>query len=195
MATYKIQVASAVDTILPRDRIVNTFHLDDHGLGSDPQGLADDTVPVFQTLYGSTREIDCRVYPTGAPPNFPLATKVVNKGAAGGATTGPREVALCLSYYGERNLPRTRGRMYVCVAACQNVTMSANRPNAFARDQLIALADGIAGLGGVDVDWIYWSSLDGSHGPVKNAYVDDEWDVVRKRGFKPTTRTAKAYNE
>jgi hypothetical protein len=195
MATYKVQVACALDTILPRDRIVNTFHLDDHGVTSDPTGLAEDTAGIFETLYGSAREIDVRVYPTGAAPNYPVGQYVRQLGQAGAATTGPREVAVCLSYYGERNLPRTRGRMYICVAAGQNLSMSGNRPNAFTRDQVIAVADGIAGLGGPDVDWIYWSKLTGEHGPVKHAYVDDEWDVVRKRGLRPSTRTAKTYSE
>lgn len=195
MATYKVQVSCALDTILPRDRIVNTFHLDDHGALSDPSGLAEDTAGIFETLYGSSREIDVRFYDTGSPPNYPVAQFVRQLGQPGPGTTGPREVALCLSYYGERNLPRTRGRMYICVAAGQNLSMSGNRPSAFTRDQLIALADGIAGLGGPDVDWIWWSTIDGSHGPVKHAFVDDEWDVVRKRGFRPSTRTAKNYDE
>jgi hypothetical protein len=195
MATYKVQVSCAVDTILPRDRIVNTFHLDDHGALSDPTGLAEDTAGIFETLYGSAREIDVRLYDTGSPPNYPVGQFVRQLGQAGGATTGPREVAICLSYYGERNLPRTRGRMYICVAACQNVTMSGQRPSGFSQAQVIAVADGIAALGGPDVDWIYWSTIDGSHGPVKHAYVDDEWDVVRKRGLRPSARLAKNYDE
>lgn len=195
MATYKVQVSTALDTILPRDRIVNTFHLDDHGALSDPSGLAEDTGALFETIYSSGREIDVRLYDTGSPPNYPLGQHVRNLGVPGPASTRPREVAICLSYYGERNLPRTRGRMYICVAAGQNLTMSTNRPNEFAANQCLDLATGIAGLGGPDVDWIYWSSIDGSHGPVKHAFVDDEWDTVRKRGFKPSTRWQRSYSE
>jgi hypothetical protein len=195
MATYKIQVSTAVDTILPRDRVVNTFHLDDHGVTSDPSGLCEDTGDLFETLYSSSREIDVRAYDTGAAPNYPVGQHVRSVGLAGGATTRPREIALCLSYYGDRNLPRTRGRMFICAAACQNISIGANRPNNFAAEQLLVLADGIANLGGPDVDWVWWSTINGAHGPVKHSYVDDEWDTIRKRGLRPSTRWARTHNE
>lgn len=195
MATYKVQVSAAVDTILPRDRIVNTFHLDDHGVTSDPNGLAEDACGVFETLYGSAREIAVRLYDTGDAPNYPVGEFVRQAGQAGAASSDPREVALCLSYYGERNLPRTRGRMYICVAACQNVSANGVRPNAFAGQQLLDLANGIAGLGGPDVDWVWWSTINGDHGPVKHSYVDDEWDTVRKRGLRSSTRWQQTHDE
>lgn len=196
MATYMFQVAVYKDSALARDHIVNTFHLDDHGVSSDPSGLAQDACGVFQTLYGSNSEIRCRVYPTGPPPNYPVAEEAVNVGQVG-SSGGPREVALCLSYYGERNLPRTRGRIYVAASCAANITIgNKTRPSAGDITQVINLGQGIADLGGPDVDWIYWSRIaGGSHGPVKTMYVDDEWDTIRSRGLKATTRQVVQVNE
>jgi hypothetical protein len=191
MATYKLQVATAADSILARDAIVNTFHLDDHGVTSDPDGLAQDTCELWQTLYGSNRQIETRVYDTDAPPNFPVGQAIVQAGLAP-ASLFPREVALCLSYYGERNLPRTRGRMYICAGIASNVVPGKVRPTLGDMNALLDLADGISGLGGLDVDWITWSQVDGTHEPVQTAWVDDEWDTMRSRGLRATTRTIRS---
>jgi hypothetical protein len=191
MATYKLQVATAADSILARDAIVNTFHLDDHGVTSDPDGLAADTVDLWQTLYGSNRQIECRVYDTGAAPNFPVGQAIEGVGLAP-ASVFPREVALCLSFYGERNLPRTRGRIYVCAGIASNIVPSKVRPSLGDMTALLDLADGISGLGGLDVDWITWSQVDGSHEPVQTAWVDNEWDTMRSRGLRATTRETRS---
>lgn len=189
MATYLVQVNVFKDSALPRDRIVNTFHLDDHGVSTDPDGLAQDTAELFAITYGNNGEIRVRVYPTGPPPNYPVGEGVVNAGQVG-TSGGPREVALCLSYFGERNLPRTRGRIYIAAASCANITIGNKvRPSTNDMNIALALGQGIADLGGPDVDWIYWSTLQGNaHGPVKTVWVDDEWDTIRSRGLRATTR-------
>jgi hypothetical protein len=191
MPTYTIQVATAADSVLARDAIVNTFHVDDKGAFSDPDGLAEDTVGIWQQLYGAARQIEARVYDTGTAPNFPLGQFIANAGQAP-ASTFPREVALCLSYYGERNLPRTRGRMYVCAAIASNLVPNKVRPSLGDMNALLDHADRISGLGGADVDWITFSSVDGSNEPVQTAWVDDEWDTMRSRGLRATTRTIRS---
>lgn len=194
MATYKLQLVTASDSLLARDSIVNTFHLDDHGIGSDPENLIVSAVELWQTFYGETRQIRGLVYDTGAAPNYPKAEHVVNEGVAGEANF-PREVALCLSYYGERNLPRTRGRIYLCAAIARNFGADHVRPTPGDMAYVMMLAQGIADLGGADVDWITWSSIDGAHEKVQHAWCDNEWDTMRSRGLRSTTRTAIALGE
>jgi hypothetical protein len=36
--------------------------------------------------------------------------------------------------------------------------------------------------------WQQWSVTDRVGGAVTDYWVDDEWDIQRKRGLKPTTR-------
>lgn len=195
MPLVKVQVASAHETLLARDQIVNTFHLNKEGgpfLDADWDQLAHDTCDAWAVLYGVTR-IETRIYETaGAAPHFPIGEHVINPNTAK-AGGGPREVALCLSYYGERNLPRTRGRMYI--AACLAGLASSTRPSAGNMDVVLQHAGRIAGLGGLDVDWHVYSPTADSHEGVQHAYVDDEWDTMRSRGLRPTTRASAAISE
>lgn len=199
MGLFRIVVQVAADSTLPRDRIVNTFHLNKETVPVlsqvDADALAQDTANLFTTSwYGPTREVRVKVYKVGPPPQYPLAEKVNNIGLAP-ASSGPREIALCLSYCGVRNLPRTRGRMFLAMyPSIQSANVATLRPSSALRSSAIALAGGIAGLGGVDVDWSVYSPTTGEHEAVKTAWVDDEWDTVRSRGLRPTTRSTGAYN-
>jgi hypothetical protein len=185
----KVQVAVAADSLLPRDRIVNTFHLNnDGGLFTDEDwaGIAEDTATLFSTLYTGTREINVRVYDArGAAPHFPKGQFTRNVGTQN-PSNSPREVACCLSYYGERNLPHTRGRMYICSTVA---AMSGGpRPVIGDANKLFDLADGIAGLGGLDVDWQVYSPTTDAAENVQHCWVDDEWDTIRSRGLRGAAR-------
>lgn len=192
MGSHLFQVSMAADSVLPRDYLVNTFTLNDVVPGSDWGQLASDAIGVFQQWTGVNREIRCRVYDrTSPPPNFPVADKVVNAGVAP-VSQVPREIAVCLSFYADRNVPRQRGRIYLPWCAKSGVTATPLRPDAATRTAALGIADGLAALGGVDIDWQVWSETEGVGRKVTNAWVDDEWDTQRRRGLRPTTRAAKA---
>jgi len=190
MAVYKLQIATAADSTRALDRIVNTFHLNDIGISNDPEGLVQDAVELFSTVWYHSREVNGKIYDAeGSPPHFPLGEHTVQLGASP-ASQGPREVALCLSYFGERNLPRTRGRMFLGVF-CAGWGAADARPNGAIRTLACDLGQGIADLGGADVSWVTFSSIDGHHEQVTQCYCDDEWDTVRSRGLIPTDRTVR----
>jgi hypothetical protein len=93
---------------------------------------------------------------------------------------------------------RQRGRIFCGPFA----TGVAERPDAALRAQLIALAQGLANLGGVNVDWVVFSPTatlaaggDVKTFSVQEAWVDDEWDTMRSRGRAATTRTVLALSE
>ena len=155
MPLLHVQVNVAADTTAPRDRIVNTFYLNIEGdpLPNDYDAIAEDACELFALeWYGNTREITTKVYLVGPPPQYPVGEFTRNTGLAA-ASTGPREVAVVLSYYGERNLPRTRGRMYLSLFSSAQVTANALRPSLATRTAALDIATGIAALGGLDVDW------------------------------------------
>lgn len=194
MSLYHVQVASAHESLLARDQIVNTFWINEDGVtqGFDGDDLASDVCDAWEILYGVTR-IETRIYEArGAAPHFPVGQFVKNPAAVkqGG---GPREVALCLSYYGERNLPRTRGRMYICAALAG--LASSTRPSPGNQDVVLAHAGRIAALGGLNIDWQVYSPTSDQAENVQHAYVDDEWDTIRSRGLKPTQRHSAAISE
>ena len=189
MPLYRMQVAAAADTAFPRDRLVNTLHFDDAGVTSDPESLCQDLLDVFQAGWYSpsgAREIRVSAYEVGDP-GPPVATVVENEGTAPVSAT-VREVALCLSYYAGENRPRRRGRIYLPVLA-QGAENGA-RPREGLLTAALALGDAFAGLGGADVDWVLYSPTESAHFDVTNTWVDDEWDTIRSRGLRPTTRVS-----
>jgi hypothetical protein len=111
---------------------------------------------------------------------------------------GPREVALCLSFRGAENVPRQRGRIF-----CGPVNAQTERPADAIRTICLSLATGLANIGGTNVDWCVFSrasvgptgGLADAFHPVKQAWVDDEWDTQRSRGLRATTRSTLTLDE
>jgi hypothetical protein len=131
-----------------------------------------------------------KLYQLGQPaPNRPKATKTLNPANASEAGIF-REMACCLSFYGGPNAPRNRGRLYVPAFLVFSGTTPGVRPTDTIRDKVGELAPILAGLGGINVDWIVWSPTNTAATKVDHWFVDDEWDVQRRRGLRPTTRTA-----
>jgi hypothetical protein len=123
-------------------------------------------------------------------PNRPKATSVYGAGVFTPSAI-PGELALCLSYYGGDAGPSKRGRLYVPYTVINNTTASLGaRPNSADRTKVGTLVGLFAGLGGANVDWGVWSPTRNAFTKADHWYVDDEWDTVRSRGLRPTTRTA-----
>lgn len=187
MAKHKYQISAQVDSALPRDRIINTLYFDHTGALEDLNQFCGQLAQVFvDKWYNTTAEIKVKAYNLGSAPNYPVGEAVKNAGQTG-TSAGPREVALCLSYYRERNVPRQRGRIYL--PNFGTLPFTAVRPTTAQRQKVLDLATALTGVGGVDVDWIQHSTADGSSGKVTDAYCDDEWDTMRRRGLKATTRS------
>lgn len=187
---HRYQIAAAVDSALPRDKIVNTLYFDHTGALEDLDAFCNDLAQVFvDGWYNTASEIRVRAYDVGSAPNYPVGEGVKNAGQVG-TSAGPREVALCLSYYRERNLPRQRGRIFLPNYGTMPFTQT--RPPVATRNKALALATAFRNVGGIDVDWCQYSATSGDHGGVTDAYVDDEWDTLRSRGMRPTTRSTMA---
>lgn len=191
MPEYLALVALRDSSDLARNDIVNTLAFNDRGLPTDPTGLATDLANVYAALWSgaigmsdSVDTIDVRFYDRADPTPRPIKGQHIRACPAGGAP-GPREVALCLSFYAERNLPRQRGRIFVGPWAAGAM---ADRPATSLQTALIELGQDFADLGGVDVDWCVFSRTDDEFRPVTNTWCDDAWDTVRSRGLDPLTR-------
>jgi hypothetical protein len=103
---------------------------------------------------------------------------------------GPRDVALCVSFYADRNLPRQRGRLYIGPII---LSLLGERPDATLRDRLLSLADHLNGIGGVNVSWVVHSPTTNTDHDITYAWVNDVWDTMRKRDVKETVRDHSAY--
>ncbi len=209
MAQIRCQIITRRATDLAVDHITNVVHFNRSGAwewlvdGLDVTSIANDVRDVFV----AQRQ--------GVPPGYGCEVKVYNveqaeprqlmytapwtayQNAAG--VPAAREVALCLSFRGDRNLPRKRGRIYLGPFTKSAVD---ERPADVQRNGAIAIANGLAGIGGVDIDWCVRSGfpvvaggLGGTMVPVQQAWCDDEWDTVRSRGLKPTLRAIQNLSE
>lgn len=189
--TFRAQCSVWNDSVAPRDAcVINPCFHDAGFVLNDAQGLADDMMGVLTSMAPAGTQKAVKLYDvTKPPPNPPIAVKLDTVGGAP-ASVAPRELAICLSFYSEDNVKRKRGRLYVPLHWVSATTPSlGNRPSSTHRSSVAFLADGLKNLGGIDVDWVVWSEKDQAHRPVTDWYVDDEWDVVRSRGMRPTTRT------
>lgn len=197
MPKGRFQVIARKSSDLARDHIVNTLFFDVFSAGGTPDydALATDLRAIFndRSMLPAGYGHEVKVYDMADP----LPRPVVGSAAWAAASfasgeSGPREVACCLSYYGDRNLKRQRGRIFV---GPWRDTVMAERPNLTVRTTLQTMAEAFGGLGGVNVDWQQHSVVANNYRPVTDYWIDDEWDTMRSRGLRATTRLSGTVNE
>jgi hypothetical protein len=111
------------------------------------------------------------------------------------AATGielPAELAVCVSYYATLNRPRMRGRAYIgpWVSVQEDVgTTERSRPPAVIRDSLAATFKRLIDKPAEVVQLAVYSTVDSVARVVTNGWVDDAWDIQRRRGQDAETRT------
>jgi hypothetical protein len=183
MTIMRAQLGFPFDTDFARDVITLNPHFD----GPDPAALA---IALKANLIavpaiGATTPFTIKVYDAKkAPPSYPLAT--ASQGTGHAPSSLPREVALCLSYYGGFNRPRFRGRLYIPSsliagsAGLRPTTTQMNNVGAWAN----TLGKNLPG----NTWWTLYSRKAGTAAQVTNWWVDDEWDTVRSRGMRAGTR-------
>lgn len=183
MAIYRAAIGFPIDTVFPRD--VQTIN--PHFAGNDPNALADQLVINLKAIpaIGNLTPFRVKVYDAQkAPPSYPLADRTNGTGFTVAAK--PREVALCLSFYSQYNRPSYRGRLYI-PGQFIGGTFGA-RPTGsqmqLAADWHAAFVSGMA----AHSQWCVYSRKLDEQLMVTNWFVDDEWDTVRSRGGRPTTR-------
>jgi len=197
MATaYAFQISMPVSDTLPRNRISNTVHFE-HITGSQSDGqlesMCQDLVEMYQARYGNTtKEIVCKAYDTDAKPNYPRAEVIVNVGQFWTQTT-PREIALVLSFCAEhRGNKSERGRVYLNPAMSATATGAPLRPTAgqltWALDFYTVPNASFPDIGGVDWKFGVWSPTYKKFTQSQQAWVNDDWDIQRRRGLRETTR-------
>jgi hypothetical protein len=184
VATYRAKIDFHVDTGLPRDVIsVNPCYISQ----GDPQALADQlkTNIIAHVLNGALNWFVIRLYNVRqAPPSYPVAE--ASNVVAAKASVTPRELALCLSFYSEHNRPSQRGRIYWPMALINGTP--AQRPTQAQMQQVADIGKDVLNVAPGLGQWAIWSPTRQEEHVVTDYWVDDEWDIVRSRGLKGTTR-------
>lgn len=189
MATYRLQVAIGADTPDIRDHMVMTPHFVSGVTSPDWDALALSACQAISLWFGTPfRKVKCTWYQADrTEPNYPLG-EATTDGTLFPASAGPRDVALCLSYYSGANIPRRRGRLYFPFTT--KYTANTVRPSTADMNALLTFVPVLNGIGGTDFAWALYSRSDDQGFPVTDAYVDNEWDTQRSRGLRPTARVS-----
>jgi hypothetical protein len=190
VAIYRAQISWGADTAFPRDRVTINPHFK-VTISPNPQQLADDlaaAIAGWQQPSPTGREVQVKMYDAeDPPPSPPVAQKMLNSGIVP-VSPGPREIAVCLSFYAQTNTPSRRGRLFVPLFVANGNAPSGPTVSSVNRDAIATLVPIFASLGGVDTDWVVWSRKNEQAHTVTNWFVDDEYDTVRSRGLRPTLR-------
>jgi len=184
VAIYRAQIGFPLDTALPRDVIT----INPHYNCDAAQPLADalKTNLIANPNVGAAFPFHIKIYDAQKPPpSFPLAE--ASNGTGTPTTSVPRELALCLSYYGTWNRPRYRGRVYIPLALCGPATTTL-RPTATQITKALSFGPTLGKNLPSGAIWSVYSPTDNAARGISNYWVDDEWDIVRSRGMRGTTR-------
>lgn len=183
MAFYRVAMRFPFDSTLPRDEIT----VNPHFSGTDPQQLLNALKTNLDNFAATAgKPYTLKAYDaTKAPPSYPLAT-ITNPGSAPGSNA-PREIALCLSYFSTYNRPRYRGRLFLPSSWLTSSPLL--RPSTTVMNNAMTFATEVLTKSLPQAtNWIVWSKTAGQGYGVTDFWVDDEWDTVRSRGLRPTTR-------
>lgn len=191
MAVVRMLVGWNAPTAPPKYVFTNTLYFNVTGSIDDPdyQNLADDLWAIYSARsFTNGRKVEVRAYDMDDPKPRPERAYATGAVVGSMAPAAP-QIALCLSYYADRNLPRQRGRIYA--GPYQQTT---ERPSSGQMAELITLGQALAGLGGLNVDWSVHSVMNNSYTRISNIWVDNSFDVIRSRKIDSSTRSEATIN-
>lgn len=196
--TYKFAISLPVTDLLPRNRVVNVIHLQ-HVVGSQGDGelenMCSDIADMYQKRYHNTgSEVMVKAYDVDATPNYPRASVVVDAGTPW-TTNVCREIALCLSFAGDYAGNKSeRGRIFLAPFLDPLSGGMAVRPsNAalnWALDFYRVPNESFPDLGGIDWKFGVYSRKNESFKQTTQAWVNDDWDIQRRRGLRENSRVS-----
>lgn len=212
----RVQVTVPMKSAIPADASINTFHFS--GLGADISGDVDAIIATLRTFYTTlapaysysvaTTNIAYKAFDMEqAQPRVPIDEGLL--GVTGGPTAPqgnfPAEMAVVLSFHGIPvsgvNMARRRGRVYVGPVHAGYGAGGSGTDYTRPGGSLITL---LRNAGNVLMQsseaaarwkWVVYSPTNHKTKPilqsvavVTGGYVDDAWDVQRRRGVDPSTR-------
>lgn len=199
MAEYLAQMSLRMATNITADAAVNTLSFVGAGL---PQDLVDIEAAVF-SFYDDIVGIisqdvpqtghTLKIYDRGDPvPRVPVVEVTYDFPSAPAGGSLPHQVAMCLSFQAVKlsgeSQARRRGRIYVGPLD-QAVCGTNGRPVSSAVTLLRNAGDALLTFTGtLSVDWSIYSPTNGFSSVVDNGWVDDQFDIQRRRAREAISR-------
>jgi hypothetical protein len=204
---FKVSAIMQGKSGLPEDRFVNTFFFRKDTLTTGdfysavtaqlrdfyfaiPSG-ASRTLASFMSGFLEDR-LELRFYDLGQqPPREPHIEQITDVAFSGSNSGLPLEVALCLSYYADRNLPRQRGRIYLGPFNNGAAAGQMGKPAADLIQTVSKLGPDLLSIGGPESDatWVQLSRVAAQTREVTAGWVDNAFDTQRRRGEAADART------
>jgi hypothetical protein len=209
----RAMMVQPMKTSIPKDSITNSWHVKVRAGTAFTQSIAqsfiDGVKPVYESV-ANYRSADMQpsaahwvFYDLSQPkPRAPLFDLTAGFTLTQQTNTLPHEVSLCVSFQAPRfsGLPqaRRRGRLYIGPWSVASNDGLLGRPAAGLRTGLTTALQTFLTLSknaGTLWEWLVYSPTGDAAGAatpfaaVDNGWVDDEWDIQRRRGLLPTTRS------
>lgn len=198
MPVFRVMSTIVMDSGLPIDAVVNTFHVqasDDPAHWTELLGNWETFQVAIKGMYPSpvaTSGHTIKVY--NLSDTEPRAPDFEGDWSFGSLTTAaelPSEVAICLSFQGARTSglvqARRRGRMFLgpvkqslCVDGRPDMTFAGGVLSEFLAFTAAEAVDG--------VQFGVWSRVNEGFVIAEQAWIDNAFDTQRRRGLAPTTR-------
>lgn len=202
MSTARAQVILHTVDAFAANYVTNSWAIET-GTSTDP---GTDFTPAFDAFYTELQgyfsptiataghQIKWYDLPGPGQPNYPFDETVFSLGAAPSGTALPDELAICLSFQGVRTagLPQARRRGRIYFGPLDQTAVTSNRPSA---GVIAALATAAINLqtaiqaAATGADLVIWSVANQSAVPVVDGWIDNAFDVQRRRGVEATSRT------
>lgn len=189
-----------MDSNVLADSSVNTFHFDDSGGTGDPADIAANLATFYNQIRGlyssdvAQNDHVLKVYDLDDPqPRVPVVEDTFDFSTAPTGSPLPHQVSICASFQGTRisgvAQASRRGRVYIGPLSTSMVTTGGRVLTGAITDLNTAMenlqSDSIAD----NLPWGVWSRVLGELATVNNGWVDNSFDIQRRRQRQPVTRT------
>lgn len=205
---YRFQHTLTMDTNVPGDSITSTTHWRNTSTPTSDFDNVKDIIKDFYTLAASGQAAAVQSYLSAdigpvcyvkayaladPTPRAPVYEGQFNISASSGTAGLPHEVALCVSFQADREAGQRqnhrRNRFYL-----GPFTEAANVPGGVPESTMVsdiqkAARTMLAAADNADVwNWVVWSPFRSEYYDLTNGWVDNAWDIQRRRGRAATTR-------
>lgn len=199
MVRLRVQTTIAMVSNIPADYVTNTWHFDaDEGVYEAPcdalTALYNSLRPYFPATVSQSNHKHV-VYRLADPePRAPVFEEFWTFTSAPTGFPLPSEAALCLSYQAEQisgqPQARRRGRAYMGPLNTTTLESTTGRPASSVQTAFSNAGDALLTASDAATDWYWstWSVVDNAGYPVDNGWVDNAYDIQRRRGLAPTAR-------
>lgn len=204
----RAQVVLPGKSALPEDRFITTWAFQSAGqtaTEADETDVANQLIEFFNIPASpSTRTVaglisaavnrdgcEVRTYRMADAPPRPVTITPFTLGPPEQQTTLPEEVAVTLSFFSLRNVPRQRGRVFIGPlhgGVISNDAESRSVVDTADRNAIRNAAIRLATTAPLEADWCVLSKVNGVLYPITNGWVDNAFDTQRRRGQKATVR-------